>query len=158
MAPPWSSGRTKSRPVATETAALLHLVIAWARSGVVALVVSLLTIGAGAGASAGATTSIAYDYDAPPTAATLPANTRADAALGERSTRISRPPSSAIGFASATATPTSSRATCVEQIVAKLREAEKLQARGLTIAQTCKRLGERRRARQWPASEYPRQL
>jgi transposase-like protein len=28
----------------------------------------------------------------------------------------------------------------VEQIVAKLREAEKLQARGLTIPQTCKRL------------------
>ena len=29
----------------------------------------------------------------------------------------------------------------VEQIVAKLREAEKLQAQGLTIPQTCKRLG-----------------
>jgi putative transposase len=29
----------------------------------------------------------------------------------------------------------------VEQIVAKLREAEKLQAQGLTIAQVCKRLG-----------------
>jgi putative transposase len=28
-----------------------------------------------------------------------------------------------------------------EQIVAKLREAEKLQAQGLTIPQTCKRLG-----------------
>jgi hypothetical protein len=28
-----------------------------------------------------------------------------------------------------------------EQIVAKLREAEKLQARGLTIPQLCKRLG-----------------
>jgi putative transposase len=29
----------------------------------------------------------------------------------------------------------------VEQIVAKLREAEKLQGQGLTIAQVCKRLG-----------------
>ncbi len=29
----------------------------------------------------------------------------------------------------------------VEQIVAKLREAEKLQAQGLTIPQSCKRLG-----------------
>ena len=29
----------------------------------------------------------------------------------------------------------------VEQIVAKLRQAEKLQAEGLTIPQTCKRLG-----------------
>ena len=29
----------------------------------------------------------------------------------------------------------------VEQIVAKLREAEKLQGQGLTIPQTCKRLG-----------------
>jgi transposase-like protein len=29
----------------------------------------------------------------------------------------------------------------VEQIVAKLREAEKLQGQGLTIAQTCKKLG-----------------
>lgn len=29
----------------------------------------------------------------------------------------------------------------VEQIVAKLREAEKLQAQGMTIPQTCKRLG-----------------
>jgi transposase-like protein len=29
----------------------------------------------------------------------------------------------------------------VEQIVAKLREAEKLQAQGLTIAQVCKRIG-----------------
>jgi putative transposase len=29
----------------------------------------------------------------------------------------------------------------VEQIVAKLREAEKLQGRGLTIPQACKRLG-----------------
>ena len=29
----------------------------------------------------------------------------------------------------------------VEQIVAKLREAERLQAQGLTIAQLCKRLG-----------------
>ena len=29
----------------------------------------------------------------------------------------------------------------VEQIVAKLREAEKLQAQGQTIAQVCKRLG-----------------
>ena len=29
----------------------------------------------------------------------------------------------------------------VEQIVAKLREAEKYQAQGLTIPQTCKRLG-----------------
>jgi transposase-like protein len=29
----------------------------------------------------------------------------------------------------------------VEQIVAKLREAEKLQAQGATIAQVCKRLG-----------------
>jgi hypothetical protein len=29
----------------------------------------------------------------------------------------------------------------VEQIVAKLREAEKLQAQGLTIPQACKRLG-----------------
>ena len=29
----------------------------------------------------------------------------------------------------------------VEQIVAKLREAEKLQAQGLTIPQVCKRLG-----------------
>ena len=28
-----------------------------------------------------------------------------------------------------------------EQIVAKLREAEKLQAQGLTIPQSCKRLG-----------------
>jgi transposase-like protein len=29
----------------------------------------------------------------------------------------------------------------VEQIVAKLREAEKLEAQGLTVAQRCKRLG-----------------
>ena len=29
----------------------------------------------------------------------------------------------------------------VEQIIAKLREAEKLQGQGLTIAQVCKRLG-----------------
>jgi putative transposase len=29
----------------------------------------------------------------------------------------------------------------VEQIIAKLREAEKLQAQGLTIAQVCKRIG-----------------
>jgi hypothetical protein len=29
----------------------------------------------------------------------------------------------------------------VEQIVAKLREAEKLQGQGLTIPQSCKRLG-----------------
>ena len=29
----------------------------------------------------------------------------------------------------------------VEQVVAKLREAEKLQGQGLTIAQVCKRLG-----------------
>jgi transposase-like protein len=29
----------------------------------------------------------------------------------------------------------------VEQIVAKLREAERLQAQGATIAQVCKRLG-----------------
>jgi transposase-like protein len=29
----------------------------------------------------------------------------------------------------------------VEQIVAKLREAEKLQGQGLTIPQTCKKLG-----------------
>ena len=29
----------------------------------------------------------------------------------------------------------------VEQIVAKLREAEKLQAQGMTVAQVCKRIG-----------------
>jgi putative transposase len=29
----------------------------------------------------------------------------------------------------------------VEQIIAKLREAEKLQAQGLTVAQVCKRIG-----------------
>jgi transposase-like protein len=34
-----------------------------------------------------------------------------------------------------------SRRYTVEQIVAKLREAEKLQAQGLTIPQACKRLG-----------------
>ena len=32
----------------------------------------------------------------------------------------------------------------VEQIVAKLREAEKLEAQGLTVAQRCKRLGDQR--------------
>ena len=31
----------------------------------------------------------------------------------------------------------------VEQIVAKFREAEKLQAQGLTIPQACQRLGDR---------------
>jgi hypothetical protein len=34
----------------------------------------------------------------------------------------------------------STREDSVEQIVAKLREAEKLQGQGLTIAQVCKRL------------------
>lgn len=34
-----------------------------------------------------------------------------------------------------------SRKYSVEQIVAKLREAERLQGQGLTIAQVCKRLG-----------------
>ena len=34
-----------------------------------------------------------------------------------------------------------SRKYSVEQIVAKLREAERLQGQGLTIAQMCKRLG-----------------
>jgi hypothetical protein len=41
----------------------------------------------------------------------------------------------------------------VEQIVAKLREAEKLQAQGLTIPQSCKRLGIRLGAGEQPLEE-----
>ena len=37
--------------------------------------------------------------------------------------------------------PVPAKRYAVEQIVAKLREAEKLQGQGLTIPQSCKRLG-----------------